>query len=170
MPETDPQQQGTESAWRLHGVVTDLTGKADAKAAIVLSLESAVVTALTVQSGAWLPTGTGLGAAVLASCYWAGVGLLIVSAAACVLAILPRLDGAGSARRWREDYLFFGHLRHWDPSDLADTLRVHEVLPVLTRQLVDVSRICWRKHRLVQLSIALACGGAVLAAVGTVAS
>ncbi|BBA95448.1 hypothetical protein RVR_304 [Actinacidiphila reveromycinica] len=168
MPGASAQQQATESAWRLLGTLMDWTGKADTKAAVVLSLESAVATTLVVLSDGWPPPSAGRGAAALALCHWAGTALLVVSAAVCVLAVTPRLDGAAHSRRRSVDCVYFGHLRNWDPADLADALRAHDPLPALTRELVAVSRICWRKHRLLQVSIALACAGTVLAATGAV--
>lgn len=159
-------QQATESAWRIHEALMDWTGKVDAKAAVVLSLESAVVTALAALSaGRTVWTAGRSPTAALVFCYWMGVGLVVLSMSISVVVVLPRLDGCTAGRRWRGGYVYFGHLRHWEAADLADALRAGEVLPVLARQLVTVSHICWRKHRLVQVSIVLACGGTVLSTV-----
>jgi Family of unknown function (DUF5706) len=159
------QRQATESAWRIHEALMDWTGKVDAKATVVLSLESAVVTALAALSGNWPLPAAGRCPTALVLCYWTGVGLLVLSVAISVLVVLPRLGRGASGRRWRDGYVYFGHLRHWETADLVDAMRVHDILPVLARQLIAISRICWRKHRLVQVSIALACGGTVLVAV-----
>lgn len=170
MSEAIAQQQATDSAWRIHEALMDWTGKVDAKATVVLSLESAVVTALTALSGGRpLPTAGRLSAA-LVLCYWTGFGLLVLSMAVSVLVVLPQLDSVASRQRWRGGYVYFGHLWRWEAADLADALSVGDVLPVLARQLVAGSRICWRKHRLVQLSIVLACGGTVLTALSCLIS
>lgn len=162
MRRVETQRQAMESAWRIHAVLMDWTGKADAKAAVVLSLESAVMTAFAVLSGGRPHSA---GPTVSALCYWTGGGLLVLSVAVCVLAVLPRLKGVGSGEQRRMDYIYFGHLKRWDSQDLAEALPVHEVLPMLARQLVTLSRVCWRKHRLVQLSIIVACAGTLLSAV-----
>ena len=61
-----------------------------------------------------------------------------------------------------DDFIFYGHIRHWSPDELADLLGRHAPLPALARQLVDMSRIVWIKQRLVQQSLLNAVGGCVL--------
>ena len=51
--------------------------------------------------------------------------------------------------------MFFGHLRHWNSDNLAKALSERDILPVLSRQIVNMSCIAWGKHRSVQLSLAL---------------
>ncbi|MEV1046410.1 Pycsar system effector family protein [Streptomyces sp. NPDC049916] len=156
------RQQATEAAWRIHDALVDWTSRVDTKATIVLGLESAAVTALaTLSRGRSLPS-----AGPSSVCLWTGVGLLLVSVAACLLVVFPRLDGFATGRRWERGYVYFGHLRRWEAADLAEVLCGGDILPVLTRQLIAVSRICWRKHRLVQVSITAACSGGTLIAVG----
>ncbi|PVD01658.1 hypothetical protein DBP19_01520 [Streptomyces sp. CS090A] len=162
MSEATAQRQATEAAWHIHQALTDWTGRVDTKATIVLGLESAVATALAALSrGRPVPL-----AGPSAVCVWAGASLLALSAAFCLLVVFPRLDGFAAGRRWERGYVYFGHLRRWEAADLAEALCGGEVLPVLARQLVAVSRICWRKHRLMQLSITSGCAGGLLIAAG----
>jgi hypothetical protein len=65
---------------------------------------------------------------------------------------------------WPDNFVYFGHLKHWDPDALADELRQRDPLPILTRQLVVMSRIAATKHRRVQESLIVALVGAFLVA------
>lgn len=47
----DPAVAATEFAWRTHSAITDWTAKVDAKASIVLALESAIMGAVITFSG-----------------------------------------------------------------------------------------------------------------------
>ncbi|MGW4839786.1 Pycsar system effector family protein [Streptomyces globisporus] len=162
MSEASAQRRATEAAWHIHQALTDWTGRVDTKATIVLGLESAVVTALAALTrGRPLPV-----AGPSAVCIWAGAGMFVISAAFCLFVVSPRLDGVAAGRRWERGYVYFGHLRRWEAADLAEALCDGDVLPVLAQQLVAISRICWRKHRLVQLSIASGCAASLLIAAG----
>lgn len=165
MSRLESQEHATDCAWRIHDALMDWTGKVDGKATFALSLETAAVTVLAALSTHRLPLPGGRPPGVLALCYWTGVGLLLLSVAISVCVVLPRLGRAMSREQWRDGFIYFGHLRHWDPVELAEALLTREPLAVLTRQLVDMSRICWRKHRLVQTSIVLASVGIVMSAV-----
>ncbi|MFF2137920.1 Pycsar system effector family protein [Streptomyces sp. NPDC058193] len=143
----------------------DWTGKVDGKATFVLGLATAAVTAfVTLYADLLPPDGSAPDARLL--CSWAAVGLLLSSAAVSLCVVLPQLDHAVTRTRWRSGFVYFGYLRHWDPGDLAQALLTREPLPVLSQQIVDMSRICYRKYRLVQVSIVLASVGTVIATVG----
>ncbi|MFF8966037.1 Pycsar system effector family protein [Streptomyces globisporus] len=141
------------------------TEKADGKAAFVFGLATAALTAFATLSAGLLPPDDRAPDARLL-CSWAGVALLLSSSAVSLCVVLPQLDHAVSRTRWRSGFVYFGHLRHWDPDDLTQALLTREPLPVLSQQIVDMSRICYRKYRLVQVSIALASAGTVIATVG----
>ncbi|WP_214324229.1 Pycsar system effector family protein [Nonomuraea sediminis] len=138
-----------EIAWRLLGHVSDATGKVDAKAAFALTLQSAVLAAVVALSPppSWE--------------YWAGVALLAASVALSVYSVMPRI---GVWRRRPRDFVYFGHLRRWDPRDLRNALEAADAVDALCRQAVTLSRIAWRKHLLVGLSLWLAAAGAALVA------
>ncbi|MER5785750.1 Pycsar system effector family protein [Streptomyces mobaraensis] len=152
MPES-PQ----DTAWRLHAALSDWTGKADAKASFALTVQSTALLVLGLAAGAGRGFGHAGGwAAVL---LWAGVAALVVGLACAVLAVAPslRADVPGPAE---ERFVYFGHLRHWEPGALEYRLREADPLPALSRELVVMSRIAWRKHVYVRWSF-------VCAAVGT---
>lgn len=165
MSSSDAHQNAVDSAWRIHDALVGWTGKVDGKATFVFGLATAAVGAFaTLSAGLLPPDGRAPDARLL--CSWAAVALLLSSSAVSLCVVLPQLDRAVTRTRWRSGFVYFGHLRHWDPDDLTQALLTREPLPVLSQQIVDMSRICYRKYRLVQVSIALASAGTVIAAVG----
>ncbi|MET7614783.1 Pycsar system effector family protein [Streptomyces seoulensis] len=163
MPHTRPQEPRLDIAWRIHAVLMDWMGKIDAKATSALSLELAILTALAALTAAdgsrpLHPHGT----TVAICAYWAGIGLLVASVLLSVYAVAPRLHAASPAQDRSGGFIYFGHLRHWDPTGLVEAIRTEQVLPVVSQQLVEISRICWRKHRMVQCSLSLAALGFLL--------
>ncbi|MBZ6139919.1 Pycsar system effector family protein [Streptomyces olivaceus] len=155
---------GTETAWRIHAALADWTGKVDAKAAFALTLESGALalTAVLRSSSGTRSGGSPPGQSfpVLAT---AAMVLLTAAALMSVLAVVPRLRD-----RWvpssGQDFIYFGHLRGLAPETLAQALRSTDPLPALSRQLVVMSEIAWRKHRYTQVSLSLAATGLVTAA------
>nr|WP_240955684.1 Pycsar system effector family protein [Streptomyces thermoviolaceus] len=111
--------------------------------------------------------GLGISGAFARTVLWAGVALLAVSVVLAVLAVLPRHDREGHRRpAHRDDFVFYGHIRHLTPAELEESLREHDPLPALSRQIVAMSRILWIKQRLVRQSLLVAVGGGALIAVG----
>lgn len=164
MPRTGPQEPVLDIAWRIHAVLMDWTGKIDAKATSALSLELAILTALVALTAA---DGSRPlhphGATVVVAAFWAGLGLLVASVVLSVYAVVPRLHTAYAVGERSGGFIYFGHLRHWNPTGLAEAISTDRVLPVISQQLVEISRICWRKHRIVQCSLVLAALGFLLA-------
>jgi hypothetical protein len=69
---------------------------------------------------------------------------------------MPQLRRRQSRRIWRTNTVYFGHLRHWDPDELAVHLRSAEIGEnELARQLVTMSQIAWKKHSRPQISLML---------------
>jgi hypothetical protein len=159
MTVTDP----AETAWRIHAAVTDWTGKVDGKATFALTIESAVLAGLVALSGSQSRFGhlTTLWPALL---FWVGVTLLAIAIVLSVLVVSPRTRDRKVEAEWPDNFVYFGHLKHWDPDALADELRQRDPLPILTRQLVVMSRIAATKHRRVQESLIVALVGAFLVA------
>jgi hypothetical protein len=95
-----------------------------------------------------------------------GLVLLMLAAVLAALAVIPWVGLERDARReYVENAIYFGHLRHWDAHRLADYLRAldyGEQFEQLARQIATLGRINWRKHRLLQASMACAFLGAVV--------
>ena len=50
--------------------------------------------------------------------------------------------------------IYFGHLRHWKPADLAKQLKAKQAYEEqLAAQLVAMSKIAWKKHARLQWSV-----------------
>lgn len=150
------------NAWQIHTALADWTGKVDAKASFVLGLETAVFAALVFLRGdtqrlAVLNNMTA-GIAFAAS----GV-LLVVSMLLTLWVVAPIVNRRAANANWNTNYIYFGHLRKWNPADLEQALENEPVLPVLARQLVVMSDIAWKKHERVQWSVVAGLlGGAAL--------
>ncbi|GIH02261.1 hypothetical protein Rhe02_03280 [Rhizocola hellebori] len=138
-----------------HALMESWANRADLKASVLLTLQGgALVLSLSgyerlLQSRSPWPAKVGV----------VGVGLLLVATCLAALVIMPML---GSARRhvaqYRNHMIFFGHLRLWEPQALAGQLRsltAQERQVMTAHQLVSLSRINWRKYRMLQGSVLL---------------
>ena len=94
--------------------------------------------------------------------------VLSVAVLCAAAAVVPQIRGRLARRNWQDNFIYFGHLRSWTPRNLEEALLDMELLPVLTRQLVAMSKIAWIKYRLVQVSLILAVLGALLITVSGV--
>jgi len=137
-----------EFAWRVHAALESWTTRADVKASILLAVEGGAALFVVGAPGghrAW-PV-----AVILM--------LLLAAMATTAAVVLPilgprRVHRAESARH----SVYFGHLRHWQPRELTghlSTLTPDDELAMMSTQLVRMSRLNWRKHRLLQASVAL---------------
>ncbi len=169
-PVQHDMNRSVDLAWRAHGAQEAWTGKVDIKASVLLALEGgAIFATLTANSDVGLLAKlTGVGDLV----QLLGVVCLIGAVVAATWALMPQLGSATVHRATHRDHtIYFGHLRHWDPAELAADLRnlEHEdPLPMIARQLVEMSKRNWTKHRKVQASLLLGVGGVVLIAVAAV--
>ena len=156
-----PDKDAIEDAWKIHGALTDWTGKVDAKAAFVLTIESAVITAVIVGrgEGQQLATIVGLWRGIALSAGLLALGVSVVLAA---MVVVPNIRRSRVSAESSSNWIFFGHLKDWNPTDLADKLRNDDLLPVLSRQLVRMSQIAWTKHVRVQWSFLIAMLGSAL--------
>ncbi|MYS22754.1 MULTISPECIES: Pycsar system effector family protein [unclassified Streptomyces] len=131
----------------------------DNKAVFALSIESAMLAATAaLSSGAASPLGVGSTPGI-----WLLRSALVLLAAAALLSIgvvTPRMRGGGVRVDWPDNFTYFGHLRLWEPDALAARLRDADPLTSLSRQIVAMSQIAWRKYVLVRLSLLLAAIGA----------
>ncbi|POX57044.1 hypothetical protein C3489_02000 [Streptomyces sp. Ru71] len=159
------EEEATRQAWQLQGALSELTRTADAKASFALAIESATLAAMAALANSRHGLGQVSGSLPRAA-LWTGVALLGLSAVMAVLAVLPRHGREGRTRAHHpDDLVFYGHIRHLTPAELADGLRGHRPLPALSRQLVAMSRILWVKQRLVRQSLLTAVAGGALVAV-----
>ncbi|WP_157641275.1 Pycsar system effector family protein [Longispora albida] len=180
------QRGAVDWAWRVHAAQENWTAKVDAKAATFLSIDLALLTALAAArlTGGLLAALTGFRAVMVNT----GTVLCLLGVILAVAAVYPRLgstirppnpaprrtpgDGEAdgvpeSPKRLMRGTVYFGHLRRWQPGELAERLtRITpaEQLDELSHQLVQMARYNWIKHRLVQSAMLTAVLGAVLIA------
>jgi hypothetical protein len=156
------EPDAVDTAWKIHAAVVDWTGKVDTKAAFTLAIESALLASMVNLSADGRAFGSihGLWSNL---CYWSGIALVVSAVFISAFVVRPRLRSKHAGGEANDNYIYFGHLRHWNPDDLPETLRNEDPLPVISRQVVHMSQITWTKHLLVQRSItAAACGAACL--------
>lgn len=158
----DTDGEALDTAWRIHAALADVTGKVDAKASFCVAVESAVlftVVNLTAEGRLFHDLDT----ATERWTFYLGLALVAAGLLSAADVVIPRLrrqkQHSGESRR---NFIYFGQLRHWDPEELEAHLKGAPVLPVLSAQLVNMSRIAWRKHVMVQASLLLALLGASL--------
>ena len=87
--------------------------------------------------------------------YVVGILLLVASVLCAAWVLRPRLRASNLEVEAPDNFVYFGHLRHLTPEAVQDRLEGPTLLPVLSKQLVEMSKIAWTKHRLVQLSMSL---------------
>lgn len=143
-----------ETAWKLQAALADWTGKADTKASIALSIQSTVLALV----GALATSGSGAKVQSIPGqvLLWTGGCILLCGALLAVVAIAPNLGLERRGPGPEDDYLFFGHLRHFKPEVLEAALKSDSTLSALSRQIVVMSQIAWIKHRRVQFSFIFA--------------
>ena len=166
MDDPKPNKEALETAWKIHAALTDWTGKVDAKATFSFALESAGLTIIVALSADGRLFGS-LQGVIQHVAYYSAVIALLIAAGCAMWVVMPRLRMRHVAKEWPDNFIYFGHLRYWDPSDLGQKIKDAELLPILTKQLVGMSRIAWNKHLLVKTSMIFASvGGLSLLACG----
>jgi hypothetical protein len=154
--------RAAEFGWRVHAAQEAWTAKVDTKAAIFFTLQTALLAALINEHARNRMLGQLVG--------WrhavadVSIGLSSIAVLVAGAAVFPLLGRSAAHRHGRRDNLiYFGHLRHWDPDDLAvrlQKLTTEDELQQLGRQLVELSRRNWKKHRRLQAAMALAVAAA----------
>lgn len=155
---TDPgavHGDGLQDAWRVHDAQVQWTSQVDSKASFVLAIETAVAAGVVAlaSDGRRL---SGLHDFWPITLFVVGVGLLVGALLAVAMVVRPRLRNPHLAEEAEENFIFFGHAKLWEPKALEQRLREGDLLPQLSRQIVTMSKIAWRKHRYLQVSITLA--------------
>jgi len=159
-PATDPARNApVDTAWRIHAALGEWTARVDAKASFALTLESAALAGIVALSDKDRLFANLTGFSTRGP-LWAGVLLILAGAILAILVVTPRLRRKGMLQaESAENFIYFGHLQFWDAAHLAQKLQDQDMLPILSNQLVNMSKIAWRKHRFVQLSFLLAAVG-----------
>lgn len=161
---TNPDARDT--AWRIHASIVDWTGKVDTKASFALAIESAALAGIVTLSGSGRRLDNLSGWEV--AFFWIGIGILLIGVLSVITVVAPRLQSTRMSSEWRNNYVYFGHLMHWSPEDLQRVLEEEDPVPVVTRNIVVMSKIAWTKHRRLQVSLWLATAGATLVALAAV--
>jgi hypothetical protein len=148
------------------------TGKVDIKASILLALEGGALFAVMSAHGE---------GGILSDLHgWQqkieimGIALLVIAAIAAIAGVSPLL---GSSREHQlqhnRHFIYFGHLRHWDACELKSRLAEltdEEEADMLSRQLIEMSKRNWIKHRYVQTSLAATALGIIAITIAATAS
>ena len=142
-----------DTAWKIHAVQVDWTGKVDGKAVFAFGIQSAAL-GLVITLSSTNRLFSELHNAFGFVCYYLGIAALLLGAACALFVVKPRLRSRAAQQEAKNAYVYFGHLRHWTAENLASRLRnQNDLLGVLAAQCVTMAKISWRKHRLVQVSM-----------------
>lgn len=141
-----------ESAWRIHLAGVDWTGKVDAKASFVLAAESAAALAVLNLSGSGRRLAD-LDGWPAVTAYWVGVAALVSALLFVVAVVRPQLRASAMGNEASQNFIFFGHARSWKSDEIESALSSRNLLPQISRQIVAISDIAWRKHIRLKWSI-----------------
>lgn len=138
-------------AWTVYHSHGEWIARVDAKASILLALQGVTLGAVIALTDRHRPYAD-------LEMWWewtlfvGGFALLLIGIVLAVTALVPRVTSERPSKNEVRDYIYFGHTRLWTPEALEAELR-KPVLPILSRQLVVLGRISWRKHYLVKWSV-----------------
>jgi hypothetical protein len=153
-------------AWRVHSAQEAWTAKVDGKASILLALEGGLLVAHLAAHTSDGPLGSLRGWRNAAQ--GASAVLLILAILAAAGAVFPMLGRTKTLREASTTRtIYFGHVRHLSGTQLARHLAAqstHATLAQLSEQLITMSNLNWRKHRLVQASVLAVLPAAALVA------
>lgn len=153
-----------DAAWKIHAALIDWTGKVDTKASFALTIESALLAGVVTLSGEGRVFYHLSGWAVF--WYVLGIVLLVTAVLCAIWVVRPRLRDANLKNEAPKNVIYFGHLRHLTAEAVQDRLQDSSLLPVLSKQLVEMSKIAWTKHKIVQWSLSLAPAGVAALSIG----
>jgi Pycsar effector protein len=151
------RSSATETAWHIHAAPLDWTGKADTKASVLIAAESGVLASI-IEAGTGTHSISWSSGSLRIVCAWGGICTLVVALLLAIAVVVPRRYRANPGAQQRRDFIYFGHLRNWSPVELSIVLAVNPI-PVLSQNLVAMSKIAWRKHCLVRASVLTAVVG-----------
>jgi hypothetical protein len=167
-PPVEPADLFRDYSVNVQRALHEWTAKVDTKASVVLTLETAVFGAVLAFSTATKPLTHLDGSAIWF--YRAGISLLVGAILCAGAAVFPQLNRRDARRSWKRNYVYFGHLRWWRPTDLITAVQkdgTERGNVVTSTQIIALSKIVWRKHVFLQWSMSLALLGGIC--VGTAA-
>jgi hypothetical protein len=167
-PDTDSDRaidhDPVATAWSIHTSIAEWTRSVDNKASFASAVETGVLFAvLTLLSeGRQLSRLSGFWQVGV---LWLGIAVLVAALLLVLWVISPHLRSKRVGNEHRSNAIYFGHARYWNPEELTTFLSGADILPMLSRQIVAISHIAWRKHRHLQFSIFASVVGASLVAI-----
>ncbi len=159
MTTDDPSALG--NAWKLHDAQVQWTSQVDSNASFILAIETGIMAGVVALAG----DGRRLSAlddAWTRGFFVTGVAFIVLGLVVVAWCVRPRLRNPNIEAESKVDYIYFGHVRRWDGENLADQVARNEMMQVVTRQVVRMAEIAWRKHRYLQVSITSAMIGTLL--------
>ncbi|MEQ1699264.1 MAG: Pycsar system effector family protein [Ilumatobacteraceae bacterium] len=153
----DSRKEAVDHAWKIHEAVLGWTEKVDSKANYVATIETALIVGAVAMQTSGRRFGHLHGMALVL--YWVGLGLLILGLVMCVWVVRPRLRTAKVKTESTNNFIYFGHVKHWDPTALENAFYKQDMLAMLSRQLVATSKIAWEKHLMLRWSVHLTAAG-----------
>lgn len=150
MPDHDP----VDTAWRIHTAIQGWTSTVDSKASFALAIESGVAVAVIGLAGENRRL-HGIVGSWENLLFHAGVTFLGMALVCVAWVVRPRLRYRKLSEEGSSNFIFFGHAKTWRPTALEAQIKEHDVLPALTRQIVNTAQVAWRKHVLLQVSMTL---------------
>lgn len=151
-------KEALETAWKIHAALVDWTGKVDTKASFSFTLQSAALGVIVALSDEGRMFGV-LEGPWQSICYLVACLALIVGAGCSMWVVIPRLRMRHVKKEWPDNFIYFGHVKFWKPEDLKAKIREADMLSVISKQLVGMSRIAWAKHVLVKVAMSFAAIG-----------
>jgi hypothetical protein len=155
------ENRATAFAWRIHGAQTSWANNADVKASILLALQGGALYAIISALGSGgLLARPGGGPYPTANAI--GILALLLAIVSATIAIFPRLGKERKDLEHHGQVIYFGDLRRWNANELSShiaALTTSEELSALSKQLTEMSRRNWVKHRWVQISLILSLTG-----------
>jgi hypothetical protein len=152
------------TAWSIHASIADWTRSVDNKASFASAVETAVLLGVLTLSAEGRQLSRLSGVWQL-GVLWLGIAFLVAALLLVLWVVSPHLRSKRVGDEYRSNVIYFGHARYWNPGELTTFLSGADILPMLSRQIVAISHIAWRKHRHLQMSIFASVVGASLVAI-----
>ena len=110
-----------DTAWKLHSAQMEWTGKVDAKAGFILTLDAAAITtSIALSSEGMVFHGVSTGPFQLL--YDLSILLFVTAAVLAAWAVAPALRLGNLKEEAKSNFIYFGHARFWDPDNLATSM------------------------------------------------